>query len=309
MAATNIIWAEEVWNPISGCDQISRGCSHCYAMAMAKRLKAMRSKKYQTDGDPRTSGPGFGVAFHPYLIEVPLHWRKPRRVFVNSMSDVGHPRIPRPFLARMWSVMALAHRNDFLVLTKRPKRVQSILSSEAFAHEVAEHAAEMVAANPHLPGTRHALQGWRCESEHTPGQNLWLPPWPLPNVWVGTSIESDEYSWRADELRETNAAVKFLSLEPLLGPLPSLNLTGIDWVIAGGESGIDYRPVELKWLRDIRDRCQQESVPFLLKQIGGLTPMAAGRTLDGRTWDQFPNARAHPDPTGSTKHVGSAAHA
>lgn len=298
MSTTNIEWAQAVWNPTTGCDRISPGCDSCYALAMAKRLKAMGAAKYQNDGDPRTSGPGFGVAVHPDALDLPLSWRVPRRVFVNSMSDVAHPRIPRSFVAQMWAVMALTRRHEFLVLSKRPKRLATMLLDPEFAALVAREATEIIGATPTMLRRQLDLGGTRLAGDSglggdwtvtpTMSGNLWSPPWPLPNVWLGTSIELNEYCWRADHLRRAPGATRFLSLEPLLGPLPDLDLTGIDWVIAGGESGARHRPMELDWVRDIRDRCQQQSVPLFLKQLGGRTPKASGRMLDGRTWDEYP---------------------
>lgn len=217
-------------------------------MAMAKRLKAMGAAKYQLDGDPRTSGPGFGVTVHPDALYLPLSWRIPRRVFVNSMSDVAHPRISRSFAAQMWAVMALTCRHEFLVLSKRPKRLATMLSDPGFADLVAVEASDIIGRTaPHTGRWRLDLGGQQLAGDSGHGArwtitktrdgNVWVPPWPLPNVWVGTSIELNEYCWRADHLRNTPAAVRFLSLEPLLGPLPDLDLTGIDWVIVGGESG------------------------------------------------------------------------
>ena len=282
--ASKIEWTETTWNPTTGCDRISPGCDHCYALALAKRLKAMGSQKYQADGDPRTSGPGFAVTVHEDAILEPLRWRKPRLVFVNSMSDIGHARVPREAIARIWAVMALTCRHTFQVLTKRPKRLAALLTDGAFDREVARQATRI--ARLSLPGTAgeaDGLDGWGRTAD-----GVALPPWPLPNVWVGTSIENDDYTWRADYLRQAPAAVRFLSLEPLLGPLPSLNLDGISWVIVGGESGGDHRTLDLAWARDIRDRCASQDIDFFFKQVGGPTPKAGGRELDGRTWNQMP---------------------
>jgi protein gp37 len=295
--ASKIEWTETTWNPVTGCDRISPGCDHCYALTLAKRLKAMGSAKYQNDGDPRTSGPGFGVTVHETAMTEPLRWRAPRKVFVNSMSDIGHARIGRPALARIWAVMALTARHQFQVLTKRPKRLAAILGDPAFAREVSAEASDLMGSRPwqywqldlggqRLAGDSGLGGGWT--TEHAAGGTLWLPPWPLPNVWVGTSIESDEYCWRADEIRRALAATRFLSLEPLLEPLPSLDLTGIHWVIAGGESGPQHRMLDLAWVRDIRDRCAAQNVAFFFKQVGGPTPKSGGRQLDGRTWDEMP---------------------
>jgi protein gp37 len=269
--ASKIEWTENTWNPTTGCDRISPGCDHCYALTLAKRLKAMGSEKYQADGDRRTSGPGFAVTVHEDATLEPLWWRKPRLVFVNSMSDIGHARVPNEAIAGIWAVMALTPRHTFQVLTKRPKRLASLLANTAFAGKVGEHASRMTQVSPLAMPARAAMQ-----------------PWPLPNVWIGTSIENDDYTWRADFLRRIPTATRFLSLEPLLGPLPSLDLDGIHWVIAGGESGPEYRTLDLAWARDIRDRCASKDVAFFFKQVGGPTPKAGGCQLDGRTWDQMP---------------------
>lgn len=282
--ASKIEWTETTWNPATGCDRISPGCDHCYALTLAKRLKAMGSAKYQADGDPRTSGPGFAVTVHQDAILEPLRWRRPRVVFVNSMSDIAHARVPGEAIARIWAVMALTRRHTFQVLTKRPRRLAALLLGPAFAREVGRQAALIAGQLPSaVPGTADGLDDW------TPFAGGYLmPPWPLPNVWVGTSIENDDYTWRADDLRRTPAAVRFLSLEPLLGPLPSLGLDGIHWVIAGGESGPGHRVLDLAWVRGIRDHCVDQDVAFFFKQVGGPTPKAGGRQLDSRTWDQMP---------------------
>lgn len=229
---TKIEWTEVTWNPATGCDRVSPGCDHCYALTLAKRLKAMGAKKYQNDGDPRTSGPGFGVTLHGDVLAEPLRWRSPATVFVNSMSDIAHARVPDDFVAQVFAVMASAEQHTFQVLTKRPRRLAKLLSSKEFMRLVLQQSPL-----GHDPTRVDDMT------------DICLPDglWPLDNVWIGTSIESDEYSWRADELRRTPAAIRFLSLEPLLGPLPSLDLTGIDWVIVGGESGPEHRPLDLDW--------------------------------------------------------------
>jgi protein gp37 len=237
-----IEWTEATWNPVTGCDRVSAGCDHCYALTLAARLKAMGQPKYQRDGDPRTSGPGFGVTMHPAELDIPRRWRKPRVIFVNSMSDLFHPQVAPDFVARVFEVMAATPQHTYQVLTKRPKRA------------------------------RQLLRGWT----------------PVPNVWLGVSIEDDRVVDRADVLREVPVAVRFLSLEPLLGPLPSLDLSGIDWVIVGGESGPEYRPMRKEWVLDLRDRCQAAGVPFFFKQWGGPTPKSGGRELEERTWDEMP---------------------
>jgi protein gp37 len=268
---SKIEWTGITWNPTTGCDRISAGCDHCYALTLAKRLKAMGSQKYQADGDPRTSGPGFAVTVHEDTLWEPLRWRKPRVVFVNSMSDLFHARVPDAFIASVFGVMAVTPRHTYQVLTKRPRRMRALLASDAFRSRV-DAAADAV-----------------FDAGNLLADSLDPVPWPLPNVWAGTSIENDDYTWRADCLRRTPAAVRFLSLEPLLGPLPSLSLDGIGWVIAGGESGPGHRPLDLAWARDIRDRCASQDAAFFFKQVGGPTPKAGGRQLDGRTWDQMPS--------------------
>jgi protein gp37 len=245
---STIEWTEATWNPVTGCDRVSPGCDHCYALTLAARLKAMGSPKYQHDGDPRTSGPGFGVMLHPDELGVPRRWRQPRRVFVNSMSDLFHPRVPSEFIADVFAVMADTPQHTYQVLTKRPKRARSVL------------------------------------------RDLNTPP--LPNVWVGVSIEDDKHTERVAVLQETPAAIRFLSCEPLLGPLPSLDLVGIDWVIVGGESGPEARPMREAWVTEIRDNCLDGSIAFFFKQWGGRTPKAGGRRLAGRTWDEMPQPEA-----------------
>jgi protein gp37 len=238
-----IEWTETTWNPTTGCDRISDGCDNCYALALAKRLKAMGSTKYQADGDPRTSGPGFGVTVHPDTLAAPLRWREPRLVFVNSMSDLFHARVPVEFIARVFEVMAATPQHTYQVLTKRSTRLRRL-------------AGQLV--------------------------------WP-PNVWMGVSVENIDAAYRVDDLRRVPAAVRFLSCEPLLGPLSDdIVLDGIGWVIAGGESGPAARPMDPAWAAGLRDACQHAAVPFFFKQWGGRTPKAAGRVLDGRTWDQMP---------------------
>ncbi|MEU8139035.1 DUF5131 family protein [Streptodolium elevatio] len=250
MSTTTIEWTRgddgspgATWNPVTGCDRITAGCDHCYALTLAKRLKAMGSAKYQNDGDPRTSGPGFGVTLHREALGVPYQWRKPRRVFVNSMSDLFHARVPEAFIRQVFAVMADTPRHTYQLLTKRSRRLRRLAD--------------------------------RLE-------------WPA-NVWAGVSVESAQQLHRVDDLRQVRgAAVRFLSLEPLLGPLPDLDLDGIGWVIVGGESGPRHRPVDLDWVRQIRDTCESTHVPFFFKQIGGRNPQAAGRLLDGRTWGEMP---------------------
>lgn len=243
---SGIEWTEATWNPTTGCDRVSPGCDNCYALTLAKRLKAMGSSKYQRDGDPRTSGPGFGLTLHPDTLDLPRRWARPRLVFVNSMSDLFHPEVPDAFIGEVFEVMADTPRHTYQILTKRSKRLATI------------------------------------------GAGL---EWP-PNVWMGVSVETARYRFRIDHLRQVPAAVRFLSLEPLLGPLRKLDLGGVGWVIAGGESGGQARPVQEEWVIDIRDRCAAADVPFFFKQWGGRTPKARGRVLVGRTYDEMPRTAA-----------------
>jgi protein gp37 len=239
---SSIEWTQATWNPTTGCDRISRGCDHCYALTLARRLKAMGNAKYQADGDLRTSGPGFGLTIHPGALTIPYTWRAPRQVFVNSMSDLFHARVPTDFINQVFAVMADTPQHTYQVLTKRARRLARLAS---------------------------------CLD------------WP-PNVWMGVSVEDLTQLHRVDDLRSVPAALRFLSCEPLLGPLDGLNLGGIGWVIGGGESGPGHRPVDPGWVRALRDACLQAGVPFFFKQWGGRTPKAGGRDLDGRLWDQMP---------------------
>jgi protein gp37 len=245
-----IEWTEATWNPTTGCDRVSSGCDNCYALTLAKRLKAMGAAKYQTDGDPRTSGPGFGVAIHPGALKLPYSWRQPRLVFVNSMSDLFHAKVPVAFIREVFDVMRDTPQHTYQLLTKRALRLRRIADSLN---------------------------------------------WP-ENVWMGVSVEDTQQLRRVDDLRATPAKLKFLSAEPLLGPLftdtASLDLTDIGWVITGGESGHRARPCDTKWVREIRDACTREGVAFFHKQWGGRTPKAGGRELDGRTHSELPLAAA-----------------
>jgi protein gp37 len=239
---TGIEWTEVTWNPTTGCDRISTGCDNCYALALARRLKAMGQAKYQRDGDPRTSGPGFGLTVHADALRLPYSWGSPRVVFVNSMSDLFHAKVPVSFVAQVFSVIADTPQHTYQVLTKRSSRLRKIAG--------------------------------RLD-------------WP-PNLWMGVSVEDSDALYRVDDLRSVPAAVRFLSCEPLLGPLDNLRLDGIGWVIAGGESGPAHRSLDPSWVTSIRDRCEQAEVPFFFKQWGGRTPKEGGRELEGRRWDQMP---------------------
>ena len=323
---SKIEWTNETWNPTTGCDRISPGCGlplpgrhdqphgQCYALTMAKRLQAMHNPSYTTDGDPRTSGPGFGVAMHERMLDAPFHYSKPSMVFVDSMSDLFHDDITDDFIGHVWNTMAECPQHTFQILTKRPQRMQRWVTARG--------RDELACPDPAYP-------------------------WPLPNVWLGVSIESDAYTWRANYLRDTPATVRFVSAEPLLGPLQSLDLDRIDWLIVGGESGPGARPMHPQWARDLRDRChctcddvircvcdpKPSRTAFFYKQHGAWKPIApksarqyshigqvnydgdwyeqgrpgpyrygaqmvarvgkgkAGRDLDGRTWDEYPAKR------------------
>lgn len=239
---TAIEWTEVTWNPTTGCDRISAGCDNCYALALARRLKAMGSDKYQNDGDPRTSGPGFGLTVHADTLNQPYSWRTPRVVFVNSMSDLFHARVPLDFIRRVFEVISDTPQHTYQILTKRSTRLRRV-------------AGRL--------------------------------PWP-ENLWMGVSVENAQVLSRVDDLREVPAKVRFLSCEPLLGPLEGLDLTGIGWVIAGGESGPGHRPLDPQWVFDIRDNCVRSGVPFFFKQWGGRTPKEGGRELEGKLWNQMP---------------------
>ena len=331
MSKTKIEWATDTWNPTTGCDQVSAGCDNCYALGMAKRLKAMGSADYQTDGNPETSGPGFGLAIHPHRLDQPLRWKKPRLVFVNSMSDLFHVSVPVEHLAQVFAVMSKAPQHTFQILTKRHARMRSILSANWFKVLVDDY--------------RGAAAGDF--------------QWPLPNVWLGVSVEDQKWAdIRIPALLQTPAAVRFLSCEPLLGPVKlapewlqadddtctcseTAGCREIHWVIVGGESGPKARPMHPDWARSLRDQCEAAGVPYLFKQwgewqdgshdprtqhgpdhimhrngrhvvaheyqtsdlvrggagermgacfISRAGKHAAGRELDGRTWDEYPTA-------------------
>ncbi|MBO3738003.1 DUF5131 family protein [Actinoplanes flavus] len=239
---SGIEWTEATWNPTTGCDRISPGCDNCYALALSRRLKAMGSAKYQTDGDPRTSGPGFGVALHEDALNIPRRWRDPRVVFVNSMSDLFHARVPVAYVQQVFTVMRETPRHTYQVLTKRASRLAKLAP---------------------------------------------LLDWP-PNVWMGVSVETADQLFRIDDLRRVPAAVRFVSAEPLLGPLANMNLSEIDWLIAGGESGPNSRPVQPAWVREVRDQCEAAGTAFFFKQWGGRTSKSGGRELDGREYSSMP---------------------
>ena len=241
--STDIEWTDETWNPVTGCTKVSPGCDHCYAERVTERFH----------------GPGSfeRVVLHPDRLDKPLRWRKPRKVFVNSMSDLFHEQVPDTFIGLVWQVMAETPQHTYQILTKRHARMRSFL-------------------------------------------NRW--PDPLPNVWLGVSVEDQKWAdIRIPALLDTPAAVRFLSCEPLLGAVSltrwlhgGFGVAGpwpdLDWVIVGGESGPGARPMRPDWARSLRDECEAADVPFLFKQWGGIRPKAGGRELDGRTWDEYPEA-------------------
>jgi len=234
-----IEWTEATWNPVTGCSKVSPGCAHCYAETFSERWRGVADHPYEQ---------GFDLRLWSTRLDQPLAWRRPRFIFVNSMSDLFHEQIPDEYVAAVFEVMVRADWHVFQILTKRQDRLL------ALANDL---------------------------------------PWP-DHVWMGVSIENRRFVHRADALREVPAAVRFVSAEPLLGPLDGLDLSGIDWLIAGGESGAHHRPVRTEWLRELRDRCGEEGVAFFFKQWGGLRPKSGGRLLDGRTWDQMPAAAVAP---------------
>lgn len=246
--SSSIEWTDATWNPVAGCNVISPGCTNCYAMRMAARLESMGQEKYT--GLTRKSGRRYVwtgiVRLDEASLLIPSSWKKPRRVFVNSMSDLFHESVPDAFIVKVFEVMADTPRHTFQVLTKRGERLEE-LSSKL--------------------------------------------PW-APNIWMGVSVESEEFLPRVDHLRRAAAVVRFLSLEPLLGPLPKLDLAGIHWVIAGGESGPGARSIDPAWVRAIRDHCVASGVAFHFKQWGGVVKSRTGRQLDGRTWDEAPTNTA-----------------
>ena len=233
MAKSSIEWTDTTWNPVTGCTKISPGCKHCYAERMAKRLKAMGQANYSN---------GFALTLQPHMLELPLKWRQPSRVFVNSMSDLFHNDVPVAYIKQVFDVMRRAKWHQYQILTKRSERLRKLA--------------------PQL--------SWE------------------PHIWMGVSVENKDYLYRIEDLHHTGAQVKFLSIEPLLGPLPKLKLRGIDWVIVGGESGPGARPMNPDWVRHVRDCCLNASVPFFFKQWGGTVKSRTGRVLDGQTWDEMP---------------------
>ena len=230
---STIEWTDATWNPVTGCTQVSPGCDHCYALTFAERFRGVSGHPYEQ---------GFDLKLWPSRLDIPLHWKRPRRIFVNSMSDLFHKDVPDAYIYQVFEIMNKANWHIFQVLTKRSERLARL------------------------------------------GQKL---PW-APHIWIGVSVETERYVWRIEHLRRVPAQVRFISAEPLLGPLAKLKLDGIHWIITGGESGPGFRPCNPDWVRQIRDQCQEQKVAFFHKQWGGIRPKAGGRLLDGRTWDEFP---------------------
>lgn len=233
---SGIEWTQTTWNPVTGCSKTSPGCLHCYAERMAHRLQAMGQQNYSH---------GFQLALHPHMLDLPLRWKAPSVIFVNSMSDLFHEKVPINFIIEVFERMNRSPQHTFQVLTKRSHRLREL--------------------SPDLPWT--------------------------PNIWMGVSIESQEWVFRADDLRETGAPVKFISFEPLLGPIEDISLQGMDWVIVGGESGPQARPMQLGWVGQIQQICACGNVPFFFKQWGGRNKKKTGRLFNGRTWDAMPPIR------------------
>ena len=233
MSTSKIEWTDSTWNPLTGCTKISEGCANCYAERMAKRLQAMGNPNYVN---------GFELSFHRQSLELPLNWKKPQMIFVNSMSDLFHEAVPLDFIKEVFNVIKLASWHTFQILTKRSQRLL-------------EYSNEL--------------------------------EWP-DNVWMGVTVETSSYVSRIDDLRKTNAFIKFISIEPLLSPLHNLDLTGINWVIVGGESGPKSRPMNPEWPKEIKNQCKEQGVPFFFKQWGGTNRKKNGRLLEGSTWDELP---------------------
>lgn len=246
MSDTSIEWTDATWNPVAGCAIATAGCTNCYAMRMAARLESMGVEKYS--GLTRKSGGRYvwtgKITLDEKSLAAPLKWRKPRKIFVNSMSDLFHPDVSAEFVARVWDIMRQTPQHTYQILTKRPDRMADIVSE--------------------------------------------FPGGVLPNVWLGTSVEDSAVLDRLDDLRRTPAIVRFVSFEPLIGSVSSANLEDIHWAIVGGESGPRSRPMDAKWVEEIRLKCQAAGTAFFFKQWGGKNKKATGRTYQGQTWDELP---------------------
>lgn len=234
MASSSAIeWTDATWNPVTGCTKISEGCQRCYAERMARRLQAMGQPNYAN---------GFEVTTHERALDLPASWKRPCRVFVDSMGDLFHEDVPADFIRRVFAAMEQAPQHHYQILTKRSRRLAELSPSLA---------------------------------------------WP-DNVWMGVTVELAPYTGRIEDLACSGAVVKFVSFEPLLGPIDDAPLANVDWVIVGGESGPGARPMALEWALSLRDQCADACVPFFFKQWGGMNKKRAGRVLEGRTWDELP---------------------
>jgi protein gp37 len=246
---TGIEWTDSTWNPVTGCTQVSAGCDHCYALTLANRLLYAHYTAREPERDtPETRVDAFAVRTWPERLTEPLSWRAPRRVFVNSMGDLFHADVPDVFVRSVFEVMLAADAHVYQVLTKRPSRMERFIRNNI---------------------------------------DLFSSGTVPSHIWLGTSVENQRVAFRVRQLRRVPAKVRFLSCEPLLGSV-NLELDGIHWVIAGGESGAVHRPLSLEWVRSLRDACVTAEVPFFFKQVGGRTPKAGGRDLDGETWSEYP---------------------
>lgn len=273
---SDIEWTDVTWNPTTGCSRVSDGCTNCYAMSMARRFDGMG---HGYDGTTRRTSAGTDwtgkVHLHEDRLNDPLEWSEPRFIFVDSMSDLFHPAVPLDFIDSVFASMVSAESHIFQVLTKRPERMVTYMES----------------------GNREMVSRWKEAAEEKLSLSA-NPSFPPEGVWLGTSVESEEVTHRIDSLRKTEAEVKFISLEPLIGPLPNLNLEGIDWVIVGGESGHNPRPMKKKWVIEILNQCQEAEVPFFFKQWGGSYSEDTGRKLNGRVWSEIPSKYYHSEDSG-----------
>lgn len=243
---SEIEWTDATWNPVSGCKIISPGCTNCYAMRMAARLQSMQHPSYV--GSVRKSGDRYvwtgKLQMLDKVLDAPLKWKKPKRIFVNSMSDLFQDGVPSEYIAKVWKVMQKAHWHHYQILTKRPDNMERVI------------------------------------------REMNLPY--LPQVWLGTSVESEEFNFRIDDLRQIKDHIKFISFEPLIASVGNANLRNIDWAIIGGESGPKSRPIEEKWVDEIKASCDEQGTAFFFKQWGGTNKKATGREYLGRTWDEYP---------------------
>jgi len=272
---TAIEWTDATWNPVTGCSKVSPGCAHCYAETLSLRFGW--SKLPWTPENAEAN-----VVLHPDRLDKPLRWRKPRMVFVNSMSDLFHELVPDDFLRTAFGVMA-SSEHTYQVLTKRPERARDFFER----HHWRAGLMPWVAPS----GRTDLLYRFPVPNDLADDPGGIPVDHPPENIWLGTSIENNRWTIRADALRETPAAVRFVSAEPLLGPLLDLDLTGIDWLIVGGESGVGARAMHAQWAKDLRDRAVENGTAFFFKQWGGRTPKAGGRTLDGVIWDEYPQPK------------------